>query len=117
MKSITWEDICEAEPRVKALYYTACHVKDCKTDRSFCANYVFLNTFKPIICELVGFCRSRRKKMMKESANDFQFENFFAYTDEIDDEMLSTSIAYDIVYQKIYGALPDCRNCCCISLW
>ena len=55
--------------------------------------------------------------MMKESANDFQFENFFAYTDEIDDEMLSTSIAYDIVYQKIYGALPDCRNCCCISLW
>jgi hypothetical protein len=27
--------------------------------------------------------------------------------------MLSTSEAYDLAFQAIYGALPDCRECGC----
>jgi hypothetical protein len=33
---------------------------------------------------------------------------------EADNPVLRTMGAYDAAYDKLYGALPDCRNCICM---
>ena len=92
----TWGELVEAEPRLEALLQRARCIEDDGTQPSFCANAYWYgwrpseNSFREFLIRLVGW--------EAESA----------------DPRLKTSAAYDAVYDKIYNALPDCRNCICL---
>lgn len=83
------------EPRIiPILVDAACAVDDPNEDR-FCANEVFFgyanprNSLKYRISHLVGW-----------------------HADNVMPELLSED-AYNTVYERIYDALPNCRNCGC----
>lgn len=83
---MTWDQICKIEPKVKDLYLKA---KSYKPKSGFCANKIWYgncgnNGLRDEVISLVGF----------ESKN----------------EILRTSEVYDLVYEKIYKALPDCDH-------
>jgi hypothetical protein len=59
--------------------------------RNFCANTVWYSQFKPRLLWLVGW--ERRDKH----------------------PVLSSAEAYDLAYETIYQALPDCKRCLCFS--
>ena len=86
---ITWSMLVDLEPRLRDLLSNARAVKDDPSAPSFCANEIWYrkNGLRDQLCELVGW--SARKK----------------------DSLLQSSDAYDLAYDKIYNALPDCRNC------
>ncbi len=79
--------LCEKEPRLRGLYAQARAIRDDRHTPSFCANNVWVNALKPQLLELVGW--------------------------EARNPDLRTSEAYDLAYEMVYEALPDCRNCLC----
>jgi len=82
-----FDALCEREPRLRALYEKARAIRDDGTAPAFCTNNLWVNELKPILLGLVGW--------------------------EVRDPELATSEAYDLAYETIYDALPDCRNCSC----
>jgi hypothetical protein len=93
--TITWRDAIKIEPRLLQLYRQIRAVKDDLDLTHFCANAVWYGHnghpgFKRHMCDLVGFQA------------------------ESDDPRIRTMQAYSMVYDKLYGALPDCRNCGCL---
>ncbi len=89
---LTWEEIIKLDPRVSDLYREICGVKDDKSKKSFCANTAWYGDgFKDDVGNLVGFSTKPKQP----------------------NRLLRTMKAYDIVYGKCYGALPNCRNCGC----
>jgi len=72
------------------LYKEAKSIKDNKRKKRFCANAVFDARFKPYFINHVGWNTSHPE--------------------------LKSSLAYDIVYHKLYDALPNCRNCFCVGM-
>ena len=92
---LTFEGLCELEPRLRALYNEVSAIKDDGSKPYFCANHTWDewneetgNSFKGRVAELVGY---RRKEH----------------------PVLGTSRAYRVAYHTIYDALPDCRSCVC----
>lgn len=82
------------EPRLLDLYGEAAAIKDDLSQDGFCANAAFYGYhgrrgFKRRICRLVG------------------------WDAESNHPRLVCSEAYDLAYETIYEALPDCRNCTC----
>lgn len=75
--------LCELEPRLLELYNEA---KSYKPVPGFCANHIWYRYggLKSQLCHIVGW-------------------------DAIDPR-LQTSEAYDVAYETIYGALPDCQH-------
>ena len=97
-RTITWERLIELEPRLADLYRRAKNVRDDKRRRPFCANRVWKGrghklSFRDEVTRLVG------------------------HWAETEHEELKTSLAYTTAYQRIYDALPPCRNCACLALW
>jgi hypothetical protein len=98
MKTVTFEDLARLEPRLQSLLEEARrHHNSRRPD--FCANAVWygyaghLPGLKPRLLFLVGYERRDRHPV------------------------LSTSLAYDVAYDTIYQALPDCRGrCACFSV-
>jgi hypothetical protein len=102
-----FEWICRIDPRVLTLYEEINSLKD--DGRSyFCANELWYwggdphsktrkQSFKESMEELVGWGRKAANK--EDSIEGY----------------LGSSDAYDIVYQTLYAALPDCRDCSCIA--
>ena len=93
---LTWDEIVKLEPRVGELYRDVRKARDDKSKPSFCANAVWYGYrghpgFKHRVEQLVGF-ETGPKQL---------------------DPRLRTMEAYDLVYQKCYKALPNCRNCAC----
>lgn len=86
-KRLTFDEICRIEPGVLRLYNRLKAIKDNKRQRSFCANAIWLDHFYPLVLHLVGSNASK--------------------------EELRTSQAYDLICEKLYKALPNCRNCFC----
>lgn len=86
-QALTWAQVSAMEPRLAGLLDTA-RLVDGSGDH-FCANRVWYGTFKPALCELVGWGRKQSPYA------------------------LTTSGAYDVAYETIYAALPDCRGCWC----
>lgn len=91
----TWAQLVELEPQLQALLDEAT-----TTDGSgehFCANRVWYgsarnrNGLKERLCRLVGWDIRRRGGPV----------------------LLSSEAAYDVAYETIYDALPDCRECGC----
>ena len=96
---ITWEELCEIEPRLGVLLDEIERVEDNPETESFCSNTEWKSvirydgkTFKERMISLVG------------------------YLAEIDDKRLQSSEAYQVAYHKLYHALPDCRNCGCMDI-
>jgi hypothetical protein len=82
------------EPRLLDLYGEAAATKNDNSDGWFCANEVFYgyhgrHSLKRRICGLVG------------------------WDAESNHPGLVSQDAYDLAYETIYDALPDCRDCSC----
>lgn len=85
---MTWDKLIELEPRLKALLEKAQgYHKATANDKYFCANHVWYRKLKPELVELVG-----------------------NYREKEGDPFLYTSEAYDLAYQTVYDALPNCRH-------
>ena len=139
---LTFDDLCEMEPRLRKLYDLASMIGR-KRGKSFCANFVWYDFLKPQIINLVGAYRTARPKRPGfvpnhddsglEKMNRFRIHTMDTLPDiewkkrdmvlrtlneasSCDDPRLWTSEAYDIAYQTIYNALPDCRGCSDMSL-
>lgn len=85
----TWHGLARHEPLLESLLMAAQAVRR-PHGKSFCTNDVWYGSLKPFLTLLVGWECLR------------------------DDPYLSTSDAYDLAYQTIYNALPDCRGCICL---
>ena len=90
-----FDRLAQLDPRIQDLQNEAASITDDGTSESFCANEIFYgyksgNGLKHRLSRLVG-----------NSA------------DPTAPPDLKTSEAYDVVYEVIYKALPDCRNCGC----
>jgi len=79
---MTWEQMVIIEPRLLELYKIA---KSYKPTKNFCANQIWYRR---------GGLKSKMMKLAGYGAPG----------------ILGTPEAYDIAYQKIYNALPDCRH-------
>lgn len=86
-ESLTWETIIAIDPFFDDLLH---EIEGTEPGERFCANDIWYKKYKPIILRRVGYC----------SPN---------YAPEI----LKTERAYEIVYEKLYGALPNCKGCGC----
>lgn len=90
----TWGHLVRAAPRLKALLEEARQVRS-HDSPTFCANNVWFGYFehrgfKPRLHHLVGWAVADRRGAS---------------------HLLASSEAYEVAYQKIYQALPDCRDC------
>ena len=93
MATITWDELTALEPRLLALLQEAEAIKDDKRKPSFCANahwygYGGHPGIKPRLLELVGWARPYGSAELRGTR------------------------AYDVAYETIYDALPDCRGDC-----
>lgn len=89
---LTWDMLVKEEPELKELLKRAKAINDNKAKDSFCANYIWYRKgFRESVYKLVGW-------EAKKGMADFMY----------------TTTAFDIAYDKIYDALPDCRNCICL---
>jgi hypothetical protein len=84
-----FEELCQAEPRLRALREKSATVKDDPTKESFCANWHWYRRggLKSELLTLVGWETERSE--------------------------LRSSDDYDVAYHEIYNQLPNCRNCTC----
>jgi hypothetical protein len=89
-----WADMVEVEPRLQELFDEAAAIKDDRRKPAFCANAHWYGYgsragkgLKPRMMPLVGWHAS--------------------------DPRLRSMEAYSEAYDRIYSALPDCRNCMC----
>jgi hypothetical protein len=90
---ITWELLCELEPRLLSLYNKAQAICSLPLRRAFCANRTWNRDFRHDLDDLVGF-----------------------HVGPDADSRLRTFAAHNIARTKIYNALPDCRNCSCVDV-
>jgi hypothetical protein len=93
-KPLTWAQMVEIEPRLAALLAEIRKIKDDKSKPGFCANLRWYGSYD----------RSSLKGRF------FRLAGFYAAKEE-----LRTMEAYDLGYDKLYSALPDCRNCPCFG--
>lgn len=93
----TWEVLIMDEPRLAELLAKTEAIKDDGSTSAFCANSHWYGRagqagLKQELVELVGWARHRGVG--------------YGY--------LWDSASYDVAYETIYAALPDCRNCACV---
>lgn len=84
-----WEVLLRREPELARLQQEVLAVKDEGGD-SFCANRAWYILFELRLKELVG---GRAKS---------------------DDPLLRSQEAYELSYHRLYGLLPNCRDCICV---
>jgi hypothetical protein len=91
---VTWANLVAAEPRLAALLAEARSIRDDRRHPTFCANAVWYgyrgygHGLKARLEQLVGWDRKGH-------------------------QLLGTEAAYDLAYDTIYSALPNCRQCGC----
>jgi hypothetical protein len=101
MTKLTFNDLVALEPRLAHLLTEA---RSHKPSRKFCANEAWYGYFgfsglKGKLLRLVGWGR--------ETPPD-------GATDAAKEETLKSSQAYDVAYETVYRALPDCGpECVC----
>lgn len=90
-ENITWEEIIAVEPKLDAMYQEAVkHREQGVRSEQDCPNVVWYKRggIKSRFVELVGnWCRKPE---------------------------IGTTWAYDVAYDKIYNALADCSENCCL---
>jgi len=85
----SWPALVKADPRLLCLLKEVQEVDG--SGQHYCANLIWVRSFKPRLTNLVGWSVSAHP-------------------------MLGSRQAYDCAYTKIYEALPDCRDCACIRI-
>lgn len=124
MIQATWETIAACDPRIAALDLLVQRaIRSVTPDETrWCANAFFSTAVKPVLLELVGWGRGYPPRAATDpevwEPVDWRAE-FAAQDDRIPpttpfEEMLRTSEAYDLVYDRLYLQLPGCRNCNCL---
>ena len=87
---MTWAQLVRAQPALAALLGEIQQIRD-PGGASFCANHVWYNEgYRDRLYQLVGW----------EAPADAP-------------AFLRTSEAFDVAYDTLYHALPNCRNCTC----
>jgi hypothetical protein len=81
-----FKEQCKIEQRLKRLAEEIKAVDG--SDPHFCANRIWYDRFKPLVCLLAGF--------------------------DAENPELRTMKDYDAAYQTLYSMLPDCRDCLCL---
>jgi len=127
----TWEYLAEREPRLAALdriVEIACaNIRD--DDPHWCANVFWAQTVKPLMDGLVGWHRGRAVDNAPDPdvAADgvHQWTGVDVLLSIVDterwtrpaethaEEALRSSAAYELVLNRLYERLPDCRDCGC----
>lgn len=92
---LTWASLVQLEPKLGRLLDEAQRHKDNGVAPEYCANAIWFgwrqfdgHGIKERLCELVGWERVSKANV----------------------GVLGTSEAYDIAYETIYDALPNCRH-------
>ncbi len=99
-QALTFKQLVEREPRLGALLKEAQAVRDPGGRQGFCANREYYGwaggrNFKATLSRFVGWGRLGPR-----------------------DEVLESSVAYDLAVRRIHGALPPCRRGpACGCLW
>lgn len=96
---LTWDSLVAMEPRLQTLLDEAKSVRP--DGATFCANAIWYGYgghqgFKPRLSKLVGWERCPPCSTTVAP--------------------LASEKAYDIAYETIYEALPDCRDCGCMRM-
>lgn len=91
---VTWDALVAAEPRLEQLLARARATRDDGSAPSFCANDVWYGHaghpgLKPVLARLVGW-------------------------NAVGGDLIRSEKAYDVAYETVYDALPDCRACWCL---
>lgn len=89
MVSVTWGQLVEAEPRLARLLKIA---QSTRSRPGFCANAVWYGYDRPEWLSLKG----RASKLVGWERKG--------------DPLLSAEKAYDVAYETIYHALPNCQH-------
>lgn len=120
-KPITWDLLVELEPKLGALYNEA---KSYRRGPHYCATSTWYGwrtgsrgSFKSKVCALIGFERG----VLEDDSDDTRCGPIdladvvlTEYERPVDDDpRLYTPWAYDLAYQTICKALPNCRNSRC----
>lgn len=101
-QSISWDEIVAIEPRIESLLRYTTWIIDPGGDY-FCANEIWYNLLKPQMVKLVGWGREWHPGIM---IGPVVIKNAA--------DIMKEGRVYDLVYRKIYDALPGCRNCGCM---
>jgi hypothetical protein len=82
---LTWGELVKREPRLRSL---CCFARDLvkPEGKPFCANAVWDAVFEP------------------------QFEQLVGWFAQVQDGVVNTQEAYDLAFERIYEALPDCDH-------
>lgn len=104
-KAITFETVCEWEPRLVRLDHCVRGIKDTGHDSSFCANLIWYELVKPRLVTLVGWHVPEKRGGLVNLADGT------VTGQEETPPGLRSSEAYAVVYDHLYRQLPDCRNC------
>jgi len=86
---ISWGMLAGLEPKLADLLQDARAADSHRATESFCRESYWYLELKPVLVQIVGYCRP-----------DYH-------------PILGTSAAYELAYDTILKALPDCRNCSC----
>lgn len=111
--TITWEAIVDERPRLGHALYTAQHIK--RRSPGFCANRVWYGILKPIVSREVGWGNKPRCRGHTQLVSEILAGKEPEHTDECRAERerqawLQTPAAYDVAYETIYDALPNCQH-------
>ena len=88
------EELFILEPRLKDLREEVKAIRP--SGPHFCANLIWYRKIKPKLLSMIGWDRGRDGPGA--------------------DRLLSSSAAYDLIYESLYNELPDCRDCGCLHL-
>jgi len=124
--------LCEIEPRLMTLYKFASMIGR-RHGKDFCANFVWYEFLKPELCLLVGDGRTPNVTPKESPECATAMENLLSLRGTFNESVCDTApsrtvtvynrasseqgaflrsaLAYDIAYNTIYNALPDCRGC------
>jgi hypothetical protein len=121
-----FEALCNLDRRLWLLYQEAVAVKDDGNPDGFCGNDIWHLEFKPRLVQLAG-----DEAGVVETPNVLGIDNDgppllhtsdllamqredISRRDPKVDPRLRTKEAYDLAYETILAALPDCRGCSCV---
>lgn len=135
-QSLTFDEICDAVPEIRELYRLA-KMLGRRRGVDFCANAIWYSMMKPVVAFHVGFSRSGHRIYAEQNPvkagtwpepldvtailseyevrpasdeNKLVIQKASLDPDAYIDRRLETPEAYDLVYETIYNALPDCNH-------
>ena len=125
---ITFDEICTLEPELRRLHNMAKMIGR-RRGKSFCANRIWYDLLKPRLVTLVGWGRVASLPESLEDCYTFMDRDdimnlpdppkrsdmlqVMNMASDSTDSRLWTPEAYELAYETIYSALPDCRGCTC----